>query len=228
VDPGERSLDGWVRDAETRISEAGLGAPGALGSGVRWSWAGTFQALDRALGRLAIMIPVTLVAITALIRLNTRSWTATAIIVGLFPFSIIGAAWFLWALGYKLSVAVIVGMIAMAGLDAETSVVMLLYLRLAWEHRGGAAGIQGAADLEEVIVEGAARRLRPKLMTVLTDLVGFVPVFLVGGIGSDVMRRISAPMVGGLVGSLLVELLVFPALFAAWKAREVRAGGRRL
>lgn len=99
---------------------------------------------------------------------------------------------------------------------------MLLYLGLAWDRRGGTAGVRDAAALEEVIVEGAARRLRPKLMTVLTNLVGFVPVFLVAGTGSDVMRRICAPMAGGLVGSFLVELLVFPALYATWKAREMR------
>jgi copper/silver efflux system protein len=133
------------------------------------------------------------------------------------PFSLVGAVWLLFALGYNLSVAVWVGIIALAGLDAQTGVVMLLYLSVAWRERSTAGRLQTAADLEEAIVEGAARRIRPKLMTVLTMMLGLVPLLWSTGTGADVMKRIAAPMVGGLVSSFALELLVYPALFAFWK-----------
>jgi Cu(I)/Ag(I) efflux system membrane protein CusA/SilA len=135
------------------------------------------------------------------------------------PFSLIGAVWLLWALDYHLSVAVWVGIIALAGLDAETGVVMLLYLSLSWEERRRRGGPLAAADLEEAVVDGAARRIRPKLMTVLTTFIGLVPILWSTGAGADVMKRIAAPMVGGLASSFLLELLVYPAVFALWKGR---------
>jgi Cu(I)/Ag(I) efflux system membrane protein CusA/SilA len=135
---------------------------------------------------------------------------------------LIGAVWLLYLLGYNLSVAVWVGLIALAGLDAETGVVMLLYLTLA--HRGWrrVGRLRSAADLTAAIVEGAAQRIRPKLMTVLVAALGLVPVMWSTGTGADVMKRIAAPMVGGLATSFLLELTVYPAIFAMWKGREVR------
>lgn len=218
VDPGERTVTDWVADAEKVLDEAGVSAEG-LGDGATFSWAGTFQSLERALGRLAWMIPLVVVGIAGLMRVNTGSWVATAIIVLSLPLSVCGALWFLWVLDYNLSVAVIVGIIALAGVDAETGVVMLLYLRLAWDKRAAAGELSSPQDVEEAIVDGAARRLRPKLMTVATDIIGFIPVFVVAGLGSDVMRRIAAPMVGGLFASFAVELLVYPAVFAIWRGR---------
>jgi len=139
------------------------------------------------------------------------------------PFSLIGAVWLLFLLDYNLSVAVWVGMIALAGLDAETGVVMLLYLTLAHKKSQDAGTLQTPADLTEAIVDGAARRIRPKLMTVMTTTIALLPILWSTGTGADVMKRIAAPMVGGLVTSFLLELTVYPAIFAAWKGRSLPA-----
>jgi Cu(I)/Ag(I) efflux system membrane protein CusA/SilA len=135
------------------------------------------------------------------------------------PFSLIGAVWLLWALDYNLSLAVWVGVIALAGLDAQTGVVMLLYLTLAHRRHVEQGRMRTPADLEEAIVEGAARRIRPKLMTVVAMTAGLLPLLWSEGPGADVMKRVAAPMVGGLASSFALELLVYPALFAIWKGR---------
>jgi len=141
------------------------------------------------------------------------------------PFSLIGAVWLLYLLGYHTSIAVWVGIIALAGLDAETGVVMLLYLQLAHGRWRSEGRLRTAADLEGAIVEGAAQRIRPKLMAVLCILLGLVPIMWSTGTGSDVMKRIAAPMVGGVATSFLLELLVYPAIFAVWKGREIEREG---
>jgi copper/silver efflux system protein len=158
-----------------------------------------------------------------LIFLNTRSLVETGIVLLAVPFSLVGAIWLVYLLHYNVSVAVWIGMIALAGLDAETGVVMLLYLTLA--HRAWKADgrLRTRDDLREAIVEGAAHRIRPKLMTVLTMMIGLMPVLWSSGTGADVMKRIAAPMVGGLVTSFVLELLVYPAIFAIWKGRELRS-----
>jgi Cu(I)/Ag(I) efflux system membrane protein CusA/SilA len=158
-----------------------------------------------------------------LLYLNTRSWTETIIVLMAVPFSLIGAIWLLFLLDYNMSVAVWVGLIALAGLDAETGVIMLLYLTLSHKRRKE-AGQPRPSGSSGTIVEGAARRIRPKLMTVVTMILGLTPLLWSQGTGADVMKRIAAPMVGGLVTSFLLELLVYPALFAAWKGRALRAG----
>jgi Cu(I)/Ag(I) efflux system membrane protein CusA/SilA len=136
------------------------------------------------------------------------------------PFSLIGAAWLLWALDYNVSIAVWVGVIALAGLDAQTGVVMLLYLTLAHRQHAAEGRLRTPADLEDAIVEGAARRIRPKLMTVVAMSAGLLPLLWSDGPGADVMKRVAAPMVGGLASSFALELLVYPALFAIWKRQE--------
>jgi Cu(I)/Ag(I) efflux system membrane protein CusA/SilA len=140
------------------------------------------------------------------------------------PFSVVGAVWLLWLLGYNLSIAVWVGIIALAGLDAETGVVMLLYLTLAHRAHTAAGQMRSMADLEASIVEGAARRIRPKAMTVVAMIAGLLPLLWSDGTGADVMKRVAAPMVGGLVTSFALELLVYPALFAIWKQRSLPEG----
>jgi len=137
------------------------------------------------------------------------------------PFSLIGAVWLVWLLHYNLSVAVWVGMIALAGLDAETGTVMLLYLNLAYADRQARGALRDRDDLTEVIVEGAAHRIRPKMMTVCAILFGLLPIMWGHGAGSDVMKRIAAPMVGGVLTSFVLELLVYPAIFAWWKGRRL-------
>ena len=217
VDVKGRGISDYVRDARAVVAERVKLPPG-----YRLDWAGQFQHYERAKARLRIVVPLTLLLVVFLLYLNTRSVTETGIVLLAVPFSLIGAVWLLYLLGYKLSVAVWVGMIALAGLDAETGVVMLLYLRLAHGRWTAEGRVRTEQDLEDAIVEGAAERIRPKLMTVLTTFIALVPIMWSAGAGADVMRRIAAPMVGGLATSFLLELTVYPAIFALWKVRGLR------
>jgi Cu(I)/Ag(I) efflux system membrane protein CusA/SilA len=190
---------------------------------VRLEWAGQFRAWERARDRLFVVLPLTLLLVALLLYFNTGSAVETAMVLLAVPFSVVGAVWLLWALDYNLSIAVWVGMIALAGLDAQTGVVMLLYLTLAHRARLARDQMRHEEDLEEAIVEGAARRIRPKAMTVVAMIAGLLPLLWSQGAGADVMKRIAAPMVGGLVTSFALELLVYPALFAIWKRRSLPA-----
>ena len=190
-----------------------------LPEGTRIEWTGQYRGMERAKERLWIAVPLCLLIIVALLYMASRSLVETGIVLLAIPFSIVGALWLLFLLDVPVSVAVIVGMIALAGLDAETGVVMLLYLRLAWRRRLEDGTLRSREDLEEVIVEGAARRIRPKLMTVLTTFVALMPVILGAGVGADLMSRIALPMAGGLASSFALELVVYPALFMVWKGR---------
>ena len=212
----DRALADYVQRAQRAIERAVQ-----LPAGTRLEWVGQFKYLQRAQARLRWVVPLTLLLVLLLLYLNTRSWVESAIVLLAVPFSLVGAVWLLFLLHYNLSVAVWVGLIALAGLDAETGVVMLLYLKLAYARRLKAGELNTPADLREAIVDGAAKRLRPKLMTVATMIIGLTPVLWSQGAGSDVMRRIAAPMIGGLVTSFLLELTVYPALFAIWKGRAL-------
>ena len=192
-----------------------------LSPGTRIAWVGQFKYFERAKERLKWVIPLTLGIVCLLLYFNTKSVTETFIVMLAVPFSLVGAIWLLYILHYSVSVAVWVGVIALAGLDAETGVVMLLYLTLAYDRHEREGRLRNRDDLREVIVEGAAKRLRPKLMTVATMILGLVPVLWSTGTGADVMKRIAAPMVGGLVTSFLLELTVYPAIFAIWKGRRL-------
>jgi len=177
--------------------------------------------MERAETRLKLVLPLTLLLVLLLLYLSTKSVTKTAIIVLAVPFSLIGAFWLLYLLDYHLSVAVWVGVIALAGLDAETGVVMLLYLTMAEKRARKEGRFRSFADLSLAIVEGAAGRVRPKLMMVMTTIIGLAPLLWSTGTGADMMKRIAAPMVGGLVSSFFLELTVYPAIFAIWKSREL-------
>ena len=190
-----------------------------LPAGIRLGWAGQFQYFERAKAKLQIVVPLTLLLVCFLLYLNTKSIIEIFIILLAVPFSLIGAIWLLYMLDYNMSVAVWVGIIALAGLDAETGVVMLLYLTISHRRWTSEGRMRTFADLESSIVEGAANRIRPKLMTVLTMSLGLLPLMFSTGTGSDVMQRIAAPMVGGLATSFLLELTVYPAIFAIWKRR---------
>jgi len=216
VDVSGRPIVDYVEEARSRIESSV-----ALPAGTRIAWVGQFEYFERAKARLAYVLPLTLALVALLLYLNTRSGVETALVMLAVPFSLIGAVWLLFALDYNLSVAVWVGIIALAGLDAQTGVVMLLYLSVAHREREAADGLRSASDLEDAIVEGAARRIRPKLMTVLTTMLGLLPLLWSSGTGADVMKRIAAPMVGGLASSFALELLVYPALFALWKGRAL-------
>ena len=217
VDIDNRPVADYVADAKKAVA-----AKVKLPPGQRIEWAGQYKYFERAKSRLKIVIPITLFIVSLLLFLNTRSFFKTFIILLAVPFSLVGAIWLLYLLHYNLSVAVWVGVIALAGLDAETGVVTLLYLTLAYDARKSAGRLRSNEDLTEAIVEGAANRIRPEMMTVLTMMIGLVPVLWSTGTGADVMKRIVAPIVGGLVTSFLLELTVYPAIFAIWKRRELR------
>jgi len=210
----DRPIADYVADAKAAVAQNAKLAPG-----IRIAWVGQFTYLERAKEKLKLVVPITLVLVFFLLYFNTRSLAETGIVLLAVPFSLVGAVWLLYLLDYNVSVAVWVGVIALAGLDAETGVVMLLYLTLAHRKWQAEGRLRSRADLRESIVEGAAKRIRPKLMTVLTMMIGLVPVLWSTGTGADVMKRIAAPMVGGLVTSFLLELTVYPAIFAMWKGR---------
>ena len=184
-----------------------------LPTGYAVSWSGQYEGMRRVRERMMIVVPTTLLVILLLLYLNTRSFVKTMIVILAVPFSAIGAVWFLWLLGYNMSVAVWVGLIALVGMDAETGVFMLLYLDLAYEQAVQENRVRNHDDLRHAIFEGAVRRLRPKFMTVAAIVVGLVPIMWSTGAGSDVMKRIAAPMLGGILTSFLLELVVYPAIF---------------
>jgi len=219
VDVGDMPIVDYVEQAREAVAR-----DVTLPQGVRLEWAGQFEAFERARSQLLLVVPLTLLLVALLLFINTGSVVETGLILGLVPFSLIGAVWLLYLLGYNLSVAVWVGVIALAGLDAQNGVVMLLYLRLVHARRTAEGRMRNFSDLSEAVVEGAADRIRPKLMTVLTMIVGLAPLLWSSGTGADVMKRIAAPMIGGLVTSFGVELLVYPALYAIWKGRHLPAG----
>jgi Cu(I)/Ag(I) efflux system membrane protein CusA/SilA len=216
VDPGERALADYVEEAQQVVAEEV-----ELPAGVRIAWTGQFRYFERAKERLALVVPVTLLIVFFLLYLSTRSVVETLILLLTVPFALIGSIWILYLLEYNMSVAVWVGLIALLGLAVETGVVMLLYLNLAYRQFEADGRLESFGDLTEAIVEGAARRIRPKLMAVATTMIGLVPVLWSTGTGADVMRRIAAPMVGGLVTSFLLELTLYPAIFAIWKGRRL-------
>ena len=205
-----RPIDDYVHDAKKAVADKVKLPPG-----YRLDWAGQYRYLERAKARLAIVVPLTLLIIFMLLFFNSGSAIEAAMVMLAVPFSLIGAFWLLWLLGYNMSVAVWVGLIALAGLDAETGIVMLLYLDLAWKERKPST----RDEAREAIVQGAVKRIRPKMMTVATILVGLVPILWSQGTGPDVMKRIAAPMVGGVVTSAILELVVYPALYLIWKGR---------
>ena len=169
-----------------------------------------------------IVIPMTLLLIILIIYLNTRSLVKTAIVLLAVPFSLVGAFWLIYLAGYNLSVAVWIGIIALAGLDAETGVVMLLYLDLAYDEWVAKDRMRSGTDLRDAIYHGAVRRVRPKAMTAAVIIAGFLPIIWSHGAGADVMKRIATPMIGGVVTSTLMELIVYPAIFFVWRSRKLK------
>ena len=215
VDIAGRAIADYVEEARAAVAENV-----ELPPGTRLEWAGQFTYLERARARLKIVVPLTLAIVFFLLYVHTRSAVETGIVLLAVPFSVIGAIWLLYLLDYNMSIAVWVGLIALAGLDAETGLVMLLYLKLAHARRQREGLLASSTDLRDAIVEGAAQRIRPKLMAVLTTMIGLVPIMWSTGTGADVMRRIAAPMVGGLVSSFLLQLTIYPAIFAIWKRKR--------
>jgi len=212
VDVDGRDLASYVEEADALIRKEV-----ALPPGYAALWSGQYEAMARVRERLAYIIPLTLFLVLLLLYLNTKSITKTAIVSLAVPFSAIGAVWYLYLLGYNMSIAVWVGLIALMGVDAETGVFMLLYLDLSYADAKKRGALTSLSALQEVIVHGAAKRLRPKFMTMATTCIGFVPIMLATGTGSDVWKRIAAPMIGGIFTSFLLELIVYPAVYEIWK-----------
>jgi Cu(I)/Ag(I) efflux system membrane protein CusA/SilA len=219
VDLLERDVRGYVADARRLLAERMTLPPGTA-----IAWSGQFEEIDRVRDRLLVVVPLTLLLILLLLYLNTRSVARTAIVLLAVPFSAIGAVWLLWLLGYQLSVAVWVGLIALLGVDAETGMFMLLYLDLAYAQAAREGRLRTRDDLRDVVIAGAVTRLRPKVMTAATMIVGLLPIMFSTGTGADVMKRIAAPLLGGIVTSFVLELVIYPPLFQFWKLRtELRS-----
>ncbi|MEX1309389.1 MAG: CusA/CzcA family heavy metal efflux RND transporter [Candidatus Sulfomarinibacteraceae bacterium] len=217
VDLSTSDVGGWVERARRAVAEQV-----EIPDGYTVFWSGQYEYMQRAKQRLLIIVPITLFLIFFILRLNTRSTIKTGIVLLAVPFSAVGAVWLLYFLGYNWSIAVWVGIIALAGLDAETGVVMLLYLDLAYDRWRKEGRMVTYADLEDAIDHGAVQRIRPKMMTVCTILFSLVPILWATGTGADVMRRIAAPMVGGVITSFVGELLVYPSIYFIWRSMKLR------
>src|ERR1700687_3326963 len=223
VDVSGRDIGSYVTDAKKVVAEK-VSVP----AGYQLVWSGQYESMERVKERLKIVVPITLFIVFLLLYLNTKSTVKTFIILLAVPFSAIGAIWFLYLLNYNMSIAVWVGLIALLGVDAETAVFMLLYLDLEYHGRQEKGQMKTMADLKTAIEDGAVKRLRPKVMTVAVMFMGLVPIMWSNGAGSDVMRRIAAPMVGGIFTSFLLELLVYPAVYEIWKGFEIRKLAREV
>jgi copper/silver efflux system protein len=219
VDITTSDIDGYVRKAAQQLSQRVQYPPGYY-----IEWAGQFQYLQAAKERLKVVIPFTLLIIFVLLYINTKSVVKTAIVLLAVPFSLVGAFWLIYLLGYNMSVAVWVGLIALAGLDAETGVVMLLYLDHAWEKFKADGRMNTMKDLHDAVIEGAVGRVRPKIMTVCAILFGLLPIMWspVTQAGADVMKRIAAPMIGGIITSAIMELMIYPVIYVIWKKRGLK------
>ena len=221
VDLRERDIGSFVRDAQKAVSERVQFPPGYYAT-----WSGQFEYMQRAIEKLKVVVPLTLLTIFLLLYLNFRRLTETLIVMLSVPFALVGGIWLMWALGYNMSVAVAVGFIALAGVAAETGVVMLIYLDHAWQEirlrRGQEGAVPTAADLYHAVMAGAVERVRPKMMTVVAIMAGLLPIMWSTGAGSEVMRRIAAPMVGGMISSTILTLIVIPALYALVKEFELK------
>ncbi len=216
VDVAGRDLGGYVEEVQKLIRDR---VP--LPPGYSLAWGGQFQYLERAKARLKIVVPVTILLIFVLLYLNFKSVTRSLIVLLSVPFGVVGAIVFLYVLQYHLSVAVWVGIIALAGVAAETGVVMIIFLDEAYERRQREGRLRSMADLREAVIEGAVQRVRPKMMTASAILIGLLPIMWSHGTGADVMKRIAAPMIGGMVSSILLTLLVIPAVYALWRGRSL-------
>jgi len=213
IDISGRDVGGYVDEARKKASAL------KLPEGYRLAWSGEYEYILNTHERLKIIIPFTLIIIFILLYFNTRSVTKTAIVFLAVPFSLVGSFWLLYLLNYNMSIAVWVGIIALAGLDAETGVVMLLYLDLAYDKWKQEGQLRSRADLHDAILFGAVKRIRPKIMTVCVILAGLIPILFSTGTGADVMKRIAAPMVGGVISSTILELMIYPAIYMIWRGR---------
>ncbi|HYR29439.1 MAG TPA: efflux RND transporter permease subunit, partial [Thermoanaerobaculia bacterium] len=222
IDPTERDLGGWVDDAKAVVA-----AQLKLPTGYRLQWTGQYEFLAQMEARLRYIIPLTLVLVVALLYLSMRGWPQTLLVLSSLPFAVAGSIWLLAFMDYNLSTAVWVGLIAVAGVAAETGIVMVVYLDQAFERYMREGRIQKPEDVDAAVVEGASARVRPLLMTVATTVLGLLPLLWEAGVGADVSARTAAPVVGGLWSCMFLTLLVLPSAYAMWRRHQVRVGVSR-
>jgi Cu(I)/Ag(I) efflux system membrane protein CusA/SilA len=220
VDMTGRDIGGYVADAKKVVAEK-IEQAGLLPAGYRLEWTGQYEYMLRVKERLRLVIPITLALIFVLLYLNFKSIPETFIILLSIPFAMTGSFWFLWAMGYNLSIAVWVGIIALAGLAAQTGTIMIIYLDEAFHAYQQAGRMRTQHDLFEAITYGAVQRVRPKLMTVSMITLGLVPALWAHGAGAEAIQRIAAPMVGGLITSTILTLEIVPAIYSLWRGRQV-------
>ena len=212
VDLSSSDIGGYVEKAKEMV-KAGLQIP----AGYSLVWSGQYENMLRVRERLKVVVPVTIFLIFMLLYMNTKSAFKAAVVMLAVPFSVVGAVWLMYVLGYNISIAAWVGMIALMGLDTETGVFMLLFLDLSYDEAKKHNRLRNMAELHEAIIHGAVKRIRPKMMTVSAAAMGLMPIMWSIGTGADVMKRVAAPMVGGLFTSFAMELLVYPAIYLLWK-----------
>jgi Cu(I)/Ag(I) efflux system membrane protein CusA/SilA len=222
VDVVGRDVGRYVAEARAMVAREVT-----LPQGYTMTWSGQYEYMERAKARMQLVIPATLALVFLLLYFNFRSLGETLIVMLSLPFALVGGIWLIWALGYNWSVAVAIGFVALAGVAAETGVVMLIYLDHAWKARLGEGRIATLRDLYDAVVEGAVDRVRPKMMTVTAIMAGLLPILWGSGTGASVMKRIAAPMVGGMISSTVLTLVVIPAVYSLWKEAEVRRAGSR-
>ena len=222
VDVQNRDIGSYVADAKELLEEKLI-----LPAGYRLEWSGQFEAMERAGKKLQVVVPITLAIIFLLLYFNFKSVTESVIVMLSLPFALVGGVWLMWLLDYNMSVAVAIGFIALAGVAAETGVIMLIYLDHAYHDRQHQGLMRGRADVDAAVEYGAVERVRPKMMTVMAIMAGLIPILWSHGAGADVMKRIAAPMVGGMVTSTLLTLIVIPAIYSLWKESEIKREGER-
>ncbi|MEO5579846.1 MAG: CusA/CzcA family heavy metal efflux RND transporter [Gemmatimonadaceae bacterium] len=221
VDVQGRDVGSYVDDAKALLNQQLV-----LPAGYRIEWSGQFEAMERAGKKLRVIVPITLAIIFMLLYFNFRSVAESAIVMLSLPFTLVGGVWLIWLLDYNMSVAVAIGFIALAGVAAETGVIMLIYLDHAYRERGEAGLLRNMSDVDAAIEHGAVERVRPKIMTVMAIMAGLIPILWSQGTGADVMKRIAAPMVGGMITSTVLTLVVIPAIYSLWRERALAAESR--
>jgi Cu(I)/Ag(I) efflux system membrane protein CusA/SilA len=223
VDMTGRDIGGYVEEAQKKVAEQVK-----IPVGYTLVWSGQYEYMQRAKERLIYVVPLTLLVIFLLLYINFKSVARCSIVLLAVPFSMIGAVWLLYLLDYNMSVAVWVGIIALAGVDAETGVIMLLYLEHSYEKWRTEGRMETIKDLHEAIIDGAVKRIRPKVMTIMAILMGLLPIMWSHGAGADVLKRIAAPMIGGVITSFILELLVYPAIFDVWRGWKMRRASQNV
>jgi Cu(I)/Ag(I) efflux system membrane protein CusA/SilA len=222
VDVDGRDIGGYVAEAKRMVARTMTLPPGYT-----LAWSGQYEYMERAKAKMQVVVPATLALVFLLLYFNFKNVSETLIVMLSIPFTLVGGVWFLWALDYDWSVAVTIGFLALAGVAAETAVIMLVYLDSAWKERRASGRPAGVPELYAAVIEGAVERVRPKMMTVASTMIGLLPILWGTGTGASVMKRIAAPMIGGMVSSTILTLLVVPAIWSLVQERGLRTAARK-